>query len=74
MLHSSDEFKMVVCHRCGNILAKQQVDTEKYYCNVCKEKGDPGLLTVSYVFKILLNLLMGMGISTKLKTTKNFVN
>ena len=71
MLHSSDEFKMVVCHRCGNILAKQQIDTEKYYCNVCKEKGDPGLLTVSYVFKILLNLLMGMGISTKLKTSKN---
>lgn len=70
MLYSSDEFKMVVCHKCGNILAKQQVDTEKYYCNVCKEKGDPGLLTVSYVFKILLNLLMGMGISTKLKTTK----
>lgn len=69
MLYSSDEFRMVVCHNCGNILAKTQV-TKEYFCPVCKEKGSPGLLTVSYVFKLLLNLLMGMGISTKLKTIK----
>lgn len=69
MLHSSDEFKMVVCHKCGNILRKMNIDKTKYCCQTCGDDADPGVLTISYVFKLLMNLLMGMGIDVKLNTS-----
>lgn len=64
----SDEFKMVVCNTCGSILGKN-IEGE-YKCTVC-DKTDPGILTLSYVFKLLINLLMGMGINVKMNTSKS---
>lgn len=63
----SDEFKMAVCNNCGNILHKKQIEN-KYECTVC-DNSTPGILTVSYVFKLLVNLLTGMGIDVTLKTS-----
>lgn len=63
----SDEFKMAVCNNCGNILHKKQIE-DKYECTVC-DKSTPGILTVSYVFKLLVNLLVGMGIDVTLNTS-----
>ena len=63
----SDEFKMAVCNNCGNILRKKEIE-DKYECTLC-DKSTPGILTVSYVFKLLVNLLMGMGIDVTLNTS-----
>lgn len=63
----SDEFKMAVCNNCGNILHKNEVEG-KYICTLCDE-SNPGILTVSYVFKLLVNLLVGMGIDVTLNTS-----
>jgi DNA-directed RNA polymerase beta subunit len=63
----SDEFRMVVCNTCGTILGKDI--SGQYKCTVC-DNTDPGILTVSYVFKLLINLLMGMGISVTMNTSK----
>lgn len=63
----SDEFKMAVCNNCGNILHKTEVSNE-YNCTLC-DNSTPGILTVSYVFKLLVNLLMGMGIDVTLNTS-----
>ena len=62
----SDEFRMVVCNTCGTILGKN-IEGE-YKCTVCKDT-QPGVLTVSYVFKLLINLLMGMGINVTMNTS-----
>lgn len=64
----SDEFKIAVCKKCGNILGKKDI-TPEYYCTVCKEDNTAGILTVSYVFKVLLNLLMGIGIDVNINTS-----
>ena len=63
----SDEFKMAVCNNCGNILHKKEIE-DKYICTLCS-KSEPGILTVSYVFKLLVNLLVGMGIDVTLNTS-----
>ena len=63
----SDEFKMAVCNNCGNILHKTEVSNQ-YNCTLC-DNSTPGILTVSYVFKLLVNLLMGMGIDVTLNTS-----
>jgi DNA-directed RNA polymerase beta subunit len=62
----SDEFRMVVCNTCGTILGKDIKG--EYKCKVCKDT-QPGVLTVSYVFKLLINLLMGMGINVTMNTS-----
>ena len=63
----SDEFKMAICNNCGNILHKKEIEN-KYECTLC-DKSTPGILTVSYVFKLLVNLLMGMGVDVTLNTS-----
>ena len=63
----SDEFKMAVCNNCGTILYKKPIE-DRYECTVC-DNSTPGILTVSYVFKLLVNLLMGMGIDVTLNTS-----
>ena len=63
----SDEFKMAVCNNCGNILHKKEIEN-RYVCTLC-DKSEPGILTVSYVFKLLVNLLIGMGLDVTLNTS-----
>lgn len=63
----SDEFKMAVCNNCGNILHKKEIEN-RYVCTLC-DKSEPGILTVSYVFKLLVNLLVGMGLDVTLNTS-----
>ena len=60
LMKVSDEFKVIVCMKCGTI-----PDTNK--CKTCSE-NKLGVLTIPYVFKQLLNFLTGLGISINIHT------
>ena len=60
MMKVSDEFKVIVCQSCGIIIGDKN-------CTLCG-KSKPGSLTVPYVFKLLLNLLNGVGIDIRINT------
>ena len=58
---------MHFCNNCGNILHKKEIEN-RYVCTLC-DNSEPGILTVSYVFKLLINLLIGMGLDVTLNTS-----
>ena len=62
MMKSSDEFKMIVCNNCGVIINYK-------FCTVCNN-SDPVVVSIPYVFKVLIRLLNGVGIDIRLKTEK----
>ncbi len=62
MMKSSDEFRMVVCHNCMTIINKK-------ICTAC-DNSDPGTIYIPYTFKLLIQLLNGVGIQIKIKTKK----
>lgn len=60
LMKVSDEFKMIVCMKCGSI-----PDVNK--CKVCDD-GKLGVVTIPYVFKQLINFLTGVGVHIRLNT------
>ena len=62
MMKVSDEFKVVVCQNCGIIINNKN-------CTLC-DNSTPGVLTIPYVFKLLINLLNGAGIDVRMNTSK----
>ena len=60
MMKVSDEFKLVVCQTCGSMINNR-------VCTVC-DNSKPGILTIPYVFKLMINLLNGVGIDIKINT------
>ena len=60
MMKVSDEFKLVICQSCGSMINNR-------ICNVCDD-SNPGVLTIPYVFKLLINLLNGTGIDIRINT------
>ena len=60
MMKVSDEFKLVVCQSCGSMINNR-------VCSVCND-SNPGVLTIPYVFKLLINLLNGTGIDVRINT------
>ena len=62
MMKVSDEFKITVCQSCGIIINKKN-------CTLC-DNSKPGILTVPYVFKLLIHLLNGVGLDIRIKTKK----
>ena len=57
---SSDQFKVTVCQNCGIIIGNKN-------CVLC-DNSTPGILNVPYVFKLLINLLNGVGIDVRINT------
>ena len=57
---SSDEFKVIVCQNCGIIIGNKN-------CLLC-DNSSPGILNIPYVFKLLINLLNGVGIDVRINT------
>ncbi|RLE58291.1 MAG: DNA-directed RNA polymerase subunit B, partial [Thermoprotei archaeon] len=65
LIESSDKTTIWVCEKCGFIGwydARKNIPV----CPVCGEKGKLYPVEVSYAFKLLLQELMGLGISTRL--------
>ena len=60
LMKVSDEFKFLVCQNCGSMI-------NNINCTVC-DKSTPGLITTPYVFKLLINLLNGIGIDIRINT------
>ena len=60
LMKVSDEFKVVLCQNCGVIINNKT-------CTLC-ENSKPGVLTIPYVFKLLIHLMYGMGIDMRIRT------
>lgn len=60
MMKVSDEFKLIICQTCGMMINNR-------VCTYC-DNSKPGVLTIPYVFKLLINLLSGAGINIKINT------
>ncbi len=60
LMKVSDEFKLVVCQNCGIIINNKN-------CTLC-DNSQPGILTIPYVFKLLIHLMNGVGLDIRLKT------
>jgi len=60
----SDAFETVYCSSCGT-MAIANILEDKYVCRNCEEHAAFGKCVVPYAYKLLTQLLMGAGISTK---------
>lgn len=63
---SSDAYRAVFCTTCGN-LAISDAKNKLVSCRLCKREGNFGIVTIPYVFKVLIQLLNGVGLSMLLK-------
>lgn len=62
LMKSSDEFPVINCNSCGNLINGK-------VCTSCSE-SDPVVIYIPYTFKLLIQLLSGASIRTILKTKK----
>jgi DNA-directed RNA polymerase III subunit RPC2 len=63
LLKSSDEFCVDVCAECGSLGFHG-------FCPYCKRKGTVSSVNLPYAFKLLLQEMLGMGITTRLALNK----
>jgi DNA-directed RNA polymerase subunit B len=66
LLEESDKYHLYVCENCG-YLAYHDIKQRKYVCRVCEEKGQITPVVVSYAFKLLLQELMSLCVTPRLK-------
>ena len=66
LLEESDKYLLYVCENCG-FIAFYDIKQRKYVCRVCEEKAQISPVTVSYAFKLLLQELMSLCITPRLK-------
>ncbi len=66
LLEESDRYLLYVCENCGYI-AFYDIKQRKYVCKVCDEKAHISPVVVSYAFKLLLQELMSLCITPKLR-------
>ncbi len=65
LLEQSDETSVHTCESCGSI-ATEDARNGRIYCPVCGEEEQISEIELSYAFKILLDELKSLGISTEL--------
>jgi DNA-directed RNA polymerase subunit B len=66
LLEESDKYTLYICETCGHI-AYYDMKQRKYVCKLCEDKSKISPVVVSYAFKLLLQELMSLCISPKLK-------
>jgi DNA-directed RNA polymerase subunit B len=66
LLEESDKYTLYICETCGHI-AYFDMKQRKYVCKLCEDKAKISPVVVSYAFKLLLQELMSLCISPKLK-------
>jgi len=66
LLEESDKYTLYICESCGHI-AYYDMKQRKYVCKLCEDKSKISPVVISYAFKLLLQELMSLCISPKLK-------
>jgi DNA-directed RNA polymerase subunit B len=66
LLEESDKYTLFICENCGQI-AYYDMKQRRYVCKICDEKAKISPVIVSYAFKLLLQELMSLCITPKLK-------
>jgi DNA-directed RNA polymerase subunit B len=66
LLDESDRYLLYMCENCGYI-AFYDIKQRKYVCRVCEDKASVSPVVVSYAFKLLLQELMSLCVTPKLR-------
>jgi len=66
LLEESDKYMLYVCENCGYI-AFYDIKKRKYECRVCEDKAQISPVIVSYAFKLLLQELMSLCVTPRLR-------
>jgi len=66
LLEESDKYVLYICEICGYI-AHYDLRQRKYVCQICEDKARVSPVQVSYAFKLLLQELMSLCISPRLR-------
>jgi len=66
LLEESDKYVLYICENCGYI-AHYDLRQRKYVCQICEDKARVSPVQVSYAFKLLLQELMSLCISPRLR-------
>jgi DNA-directed RNA polymerase subunit B len=66
LLEESDKYTLFICENCGQI-AYYDMKQRRYMCRICDEKAKISPVIVSYAFKLLLQELMSLCITPKLR-------
>ena len=66
LLEESDKYMLYVCENCGYI-AFYDIKRRKYECRFCEDKAHVSPVIVSYAFKLLLQELMSLCVTPKLR-------
>ena len=66
LLEESDKYLLYVCERCGYI-AYYDIRQRRHVCRLCEDKAQISPVIVSYAFKLLLQELMSLCITPRLK-------
>ncbi len=66
LLEESDKYVLYVCENCGYI-AYYDIRQRKYMCQICEDKARVSPVQVSYAFKLLLQELMSLCVSPRLR-------
>ncbi len=66
LLEESDKYLLYVCETCGYI-AFYDIKQRRYVCRICEDKAQISPVIVSYAFKLLLQELMSLCITPRLK-------
>jgi DNA-directed RNA polymerase subunit B len=66
LLEESDKYILYVCESCG-YYAYYDIKERRYVCQICGDRGQVTPVVVSYAFKLLLQELMSLCISPRLK-------
>ncbi len=66
LLEESDKYMLYICENCGYI-AYYDLKQRRYVCRICEDKAQISPVFVSYAFKLLLQELMSLCVTPKLK-------
>ena len=66
LLEESDKYLLYVCEKCG-FISYYDIKQRKYTCRICEDKAQISPVVVSYAFKLLLQEMMSLCITPRLK-------
>jgi DNA-directed RNA polymerase subunit B len=66
LLEESDKYLLYICENCGYI-AYYDLKQRKYVCRICEDQAQISPVFVSYAFKLLLQELMSLCVTPRLK-------
>lgn len=67
LMKVSDQYKTLLCNRCGYIAISKVRAPQRNECRICGADAQFGTIIIPYVFKLIIQTLAGMGITVILK-------